>query len=88
MALINKLNDIGDAIRQKTGGTEKLTLEQMVTEIAAIETGGSEPAVIEALVVTKNGTYTPGEGVDGFNPVTVNVAGGSGSYKNAEEVEW
>ena len=79
MALINKLNNIGDAIRAKTGKEDKLTLEQMVTEIAAIETGGSEPAVIEALVVTENGTYTPGEGVDGFSPVTVEVPTGGGS---------
>lgn len=88
MALINKLNDIGDAIRAKTGKEDKLTLEQMVTEIAAIETG-SDP-VIEALVVTTNGTYTPGEGVDGFNPVTVAVSGGGGGgdYQNAEEVKW
>lgn len=78
MALINKLNNIGDAIRAKTGKEDKLTLEQMVTEIAAIETGGSEPAVVEALVVTENGTYTPGEGVDGFSPVTVEVPTGGG----------
>lgn len=84
MALINKLNDIGDAIRAKTGKEDKLTLEQMVTEIAAIKGGG----VVEALVVTENGTYVPSEGVDGFNPVTVNVAGGGGDYKNAEEVKW
>lgn len=78
MALINKLNNIGDAIRAKTGKEDKLTLEQMVTEIAAIETSGSEPAVIEALVVTENGTYTPNEGVDGFSPVTVEVPTGGG----------
>lgn len=77
MALINKLNNIGDAIRAKTGKEDKLTLEQMVTEIAAIETG-SDP-VVEALVVTENGTYTPNEGVDGFNPVTVEVPTGGGS---------
>lgn len=76
MALTKKLSNIGDAIRAKTGKEDKLTLEQMVTEIAAIETGGSEPAVIEALVVTENGTYTPSEGVDGFNPVTVEVPTG------------
>lgn len=29
--------------------------------------------VIESLSVTENGTYTVGEGVDGFNPVEVNV---------------
>lgn len=42
MALINKLNAIGDAIREKTGKTDLLTLEQMPTEIAAIETGGGD----------------------------------------------
>ncbi len=40
MALIEKLEAIGDAIRAKTGGTELLTLDEMPTEIAAIETGG------------------------------------------------
>lgn len=87
MALINKLNNIGDAIRAKTGGTEKLTLEQMVTEIAAIETGGSAPAVVEALEVTENGTYTPREGVDGFNPVVVNVSSSS-DLPISEEAEF
>ena len=36
--------------------------------------GGS--AVIEALSVTQNGTYTAPTGVDGYSPVTVNVSGG------------
>ena len=49
MALIEKLNAIGDAIREKTGGTEKLTLEQMPTEIAGITTGGGE---VEPIVLT------------------------------------
>ena len=35
--------------------------------------GGDIPAVINPLAVTENGTYTPPEGVDGYNPVTVNV---------------
>lgn len=40
MALTDKLTAIGDAIRAKTGGTEKLTLDDMPTQIQAIQTGG------------------------------------------------
>lgn len=35
--------------------------------------GGGASAVIEGLSVTSNGTYTAGEGVDGYSPVEVNV---------------
>ena len=71
MALTDKLTAIGDAIRGKTGKTEGLTLDQMATEISGIQAGGA----IEPLTVTENGTYTAPSGVDGYNPVTVNVAG-------------
>lgn len=40
MALTDKLTAIADAIRTKTGSTEKLTLAQMPTEIAGIQAGG------------------------------------------------
>ena len=40
MALTDKLSAIADAIRGKTGGTEELTLDQMVDAIAGIESGG------------------------------------------------
>lgn len=40
MALINKLNAIGDAIREKTGKTELLTLDEMPVEIKSIQGGG------------------------------------------------
>lgn len=77
MALIDKLNAIGDAIRVKTGKTDKLTLDQMPNEIASIETGGggTEPAnpIIEPLSVTENGTYTAPNGVDGYSPIEVKV---------------
>lgn len=44
MALINKLNAIGDAIREKTGKTELLTLDEMPVEIKSIQGGdGGEP---------------------------------------------
>jgi hypothetical protein len=39
MALTEKLTNIADAIRNKTGGTEALTLDQMVTEIDGITVG-------------------------------------------------
>jgi len=40
MALTDKLSAIGDAIREKTGGTELLTLDAMPTAISSITTGG------------------------------------------------
>lgn len=40
MALTDKLTAIGNAIREKTGGTDLLTLDQMPTEIANIQGGG------------------------------------------------
>lgn len=40
MALTNKLTAIGDAIREKTGKSALLSLDQMPVEIRAIETGG------------------------------------------------
>lgn len=72
MALTDKLTAIADAIRGKTGGTAPLMLAQMPEQIAGIKT---EP-VLEELSITENGEYTPGEGVDGYSRVTVEVAGG------------
>ena len=40
MALTNKLTAIAEAIRIKTGKTDTMTLEQMVTEISNISVGG------------------------------------------------
>ena len=44
MALINKLIAIADAIRAKTGGTDVMTLDEMVIAIEGIETGGDTSA--------------------------------------------
>lgn len=53
---------------------EPITREEMfLSMISGGGTGGSGP-VIEALTVTENGTYNVPEGVDGYNPVTVEVA--------------
>ena len=44
MALTDKLSAIGSAIREKTGGTELLTLDAMATAIQGISGGGDIPA--------------------------------------------
>ena len=45
---------------------------QEVNLIGVLSAGGSRP-VIESKTLTENGTYNAPSGVDGFNPVTVNV---------------
>ena len=61
MALINKLQAIGNAIRSKTGKTEQLSLDQMVTEIEGIQTGSGGEEIIpeEAYIIDKavQGTF-------------------------------
>ena len=49
MALIDKLTAIANAIRGKTGKTAELTLDEMATEIANIETGTTPPTVAQAV---------------------------------------
>lgn len=58
MALIEKLNAIGDAIRAKTGKTAKLTLAEMPNEIASIESGngGSIEVKQKITVIDYDGT--------------------------------
>ena len=58
MALTNKLSAIGDAIREKTGKTELLTLDAMPGEIASIETGGGGSIEVEPMVLTGNCQYS------------------------------
>lgn len=56
MALTDKLTAIGNAIREKTGKSDLLTLDQMPTEIQAIQTGGGDlPA--EALTISGDCQY-------------------------------
>lgn len=88
MALTDKLNAIGDAIRNKTGKTDKMTLDQMPNEIASISCGGATVIpIIESLSVTENGTYTAPDGVDGYSPVTVNVPIPDGYIQPSGELE-
>lgn len=66
MALTDKLKAIADAIRGKTGGTESLTLDQMVTEIAGIQSGGGNAA--ELIFET---TFSVAESLVDANKTTV-----------------
>ena len=47
MALIDKLSAIGSAIREKTGGTELLTLDAMPVAIQGIQAGGGKLKYIQ-----------------------------------------
>ena len=42
MALIDKLTAIANAIREKTGRTEDMTLDEMATEISNISVGSGD----------------------------------------------
>lgn len=63
MALTEKLTNIADAIRGKTGGTEEMTLDQMAIAISSIATGGGMPEGMNAFVLTLDTAYpTSAEG--------------------------
>ena len=55
MALIDKITAIADAIRSKTGSTEHMTLDEMVTAIANITTG----SVPSDTITLDDGTELP-----------------------------
>lgn len=57
MALINKLSAIGDAIREKTGKEDLLTLDQMPEEIKGISGGGGGDLPEEAFNLSGRGDY-------------------------------
>ena len=57
MALTDKLTAIGNAIRGKTGGTDLLTLDGMVTAINGISTGGGATLPPEAFNIKGDCNY-------------------------------
>lgn len=64
-----------DVPEMQTYSREEMFLEEVARR--------SPGAVIEPLMITENGTYTAPEGVDGYSPVTVEVAalgGGAGKW--------
>ena len=68
--LNTQLSAVGDAIRAKLSSQDTYKISEMPTAISSITTGGT----IESKTITANGTYTAPEGVDGYNPVVVNVS--------------
>ena len=69
MALIDKLTNIADAIRGKTGGTNPLTLEEMVSAIASIENsggGGVADSLITIETVIPTESFTNGAGLGNY----------------------
>ena len=61
---------------------EPITREEMfLNKISGGGVSGGYAPVVEPLSVTENGTYNPPEGVDGYSPVTVSVAGSGGAFQ-------
>lgn len=66
------LDDIADAIRDKTGSEDTYTPAQMAGAIDGIQT--ADEVVLVSKSVTANGTYDPeDDSADGYSDVTVNV---------------
>lgn len=66
------LNEIGNAIREKTETGDLIAPGDMPGMIRGIESGGADP-VIQELEISSNGVYNTYDGVDGFAPIRVNV---------------
>lgn len=74
MALIDKLTNIAEAIRGKTGGTDLLTLDEMATAIASITGAGGADIHAEHLITfAQDMTY----------PEMINTAQFRFQYKNS-----
>lgn len=61
MALTEKLTNIGNAIRAKTGKTDLLTLDEMPTEIQSISGGGGEDKTLFRSLVDRSVTRITAE---------------------------
>lgn len=80
----NDLTNIANKIRAK--GQTSGSIAFPTGFVNAIDDLPDEP-VLETLIVTENGNYTPGSGVDGFSSVSVNIQSSSGDW-HEEEPDW
>lgn len=78
MALIDKLTNIADAIRGKTGGADPLSLDAMAEAIAAIETGGGGGGFSNIEVVTIASGFTRADKAQGI--LSAMVTNGETTY--------
>lgn len=72
MVIIEKLKDIADAIRARTGGTEPLTLDEMAEAIESMEVSGGDDTNTYILV-DENGNEIPAVLVDEPVMLTANA---------------
>ena len=68
---------MSDKIKLTDNTTGLQAILGKVNSLPDAGSGSTEP-VIQPLSVTENGTYTAPDGVDGYSPVVVNVAGSGG----------
>lgn len=89
MTLSEFLTGIANAIRATKGTTEPIPAANFADEIASIDSSGEtvEPVLTE-LEVSANGEYVPGDGIDGYSRVTVNVDDGSADSTDLKMVEF
>ena len=81
MSVHSKMTAIADAIRGKTGGTNPLTLDQMATAIAEIQTGGGGD---EMYIALSNDTLSDYSLPSGVNKVRAYLFAGSKNLKTAD----
>lgn len=90
MALIDKLTAIADAIRDKTGGTALLTLDDMAASIAGISSGGGGSGVtVTEYIVTENADRSLWLNEQGIKLVKgVNLLVSSKMFYNTTNATW
>lgn len=74
-----QLQTVINSANGKTGKSDADVTSAVASLIAGFGSGGGSNPIIQALNITENGTYTAPSGVDGYSPVTVNVAASGGA---------